>query len=72
MNLMRDFGLLIIQDNKILIKLFQVSKNKSMDDFKKLDLEIIKLHCINIKRKLIKLNVQFRIFIWINYIKIKF
>lgn len=47
-----DFGLLIYKDNKLIMKLYQVSTNKSEDDFKKLDLDIIKLHLINIKKQL--------------------
>ena len=52
---------MINQDNKPNIKLFQVTKCKSPDDFAKLDLEIIKLHCLNIKKKLTELNEDINI-----------
>ena len=47
-----DFGILINKNNQLIMKLYQVSTKKSKDDLSKLDLDIIKLHCINIKKNL--------------------
>ena len=51
-----DFGILINQDNQLIMKLYQVSLKKSKDDLAKLDLDIIKLHCLNIRKNLEKLG----------------
>ena len=51
-----DFGILIIQNNKLIMKLYQVSTRKSNEDLLKLDSDIIKLHCVNIKKNLEKLG----------------
>ena len=47
-----DFAILINKDNQLIMKLYQVSTKKSKDDLSKLDVDIIKLHCINIKKNL--------------------
>lgn len=47
-----DFGILINKDNNLNMKLYQVSKNKSKEDFLKLNLESIKIHCLNIQNQL--------------------
>ena len=47
-----DFGILLNKNNNLNMKLYQVSKNKSKEDFLKLNLDIIKLHCLNIQYQL--------------------
>ena len=51
-----DFAILICENKKLIMKLYQVSTNKTEKDFEKLDIEIIKLHCINIQKNLYKLG----------------
>jgi len=51
-----DFAILINIKGSLIMKLFQISKNKSQDDFEKLDVDIIQLHCANIKKNLKKLG----------------
>ena len=54
-----DFGILINQNGQLIMKLYQVSTKKSKNDLEKLDVDIIKLHCINISKKLEKIgNIQ--------------
>ena len=47
-----DFGILINQDGQIIMKLYQISTKKTKGDLAKLDIDIIKLHCINIQKNL--------------------
>jgi hypothetical protein len=51
-----DFGFLINGNNEKYFKLYQISLNKTKEDFVKLNKNIIKLHCSNIKQKLNKLG----------------
>jgi len=47
-----DFGILINKDGQIIMKLYQISTKKTKGDLAKLDIDIIKLHCINIQKNL--------------------
>ena len=49
-----DFGILINKNGELIMKLYQVSTKKSSEDLAKLDVDIIKLHCINISKNLEK------------------
>ena len=51
-----DFGILINYNGELIIKLYQVSIKKSKEDLAKLDIDIIKLHCLNISKTLQKLG----------------
>ena len=51
-----DFGILINKNGELIMKLYQISTKKSNDDLAKLDIDIIKLHCINISKNLQKLG----------------
>lgn len=51
-----DFGILINQNGELFMKLYQISTKKSKDDLAKLDVDIIKLHCININKNLKELG----------------
>lgn len=52
-----DFAILINENNNILMKLIQVSTNKSKEDLERLDSAIIKLHCINIQNEFKKKGI---------------
>ena len=51
-----DFGFLIDGNNGKSLKLYQISLNKTKDDFKKLDQNIVELQCANIIEKLNQLG----------------
>ena len=51
-----DFGILINQNNQLIMKLYQITTKKSQSDLDKLDVDIIKLHCVNISKQLEKLG----------------
>ena len=51
-----DFGFLINGNNEKYFKLYQISLNKTKEDFVKLNKNIIELYCSNIKQKLNKLG----------------
>lgn len=51
-----DFGILIHRNGDLIMKLYQVSTKKTSQDMAKLDVDIIKLHCINISKNLEKLG----------------
>ena len=52
-----DFGILINKDGQIVMKLYQVSTKKEKPDLERLDVDIVKLHCVNIKKNLQTLGV---------------
>ena len=51
-----DFAILVKQKEGLIMKLYQVTTKKSKDDLEKLDVDIIKLHCININHNLQQLG----------------
>ena len=53
---MRIILILINQNGELFMKLYQISTKKSKDDLAKLDVDIIKLHCININKNLKELG----------------